>query len=230
MKSNLTTTLLATAVLFGASLPALAFERGNFIVQELSSKPAFAQNSSQDLLLRADDEGDTYLYVEQQQGALLTVFDVTEPEHIKLTASIPTETHGAYDFVTPIGGSSELIAFRDGSGTAILNFRKPKAPRLSIEGPAAQPTEMLGTAGYLSSSIPQIQAVAPVASQPRDLQLVETSKSPRLLQTFAGVTRQVNRPETGTIFLLGEGKVRVIRQLDAERQYDMDQAIKRNLN
>jgi hypothetical protein len=229
MKSTLTTTLLATAVLFSAALPASAFQRSNFIVQELSTKPAFAQNASQDLLLRADDDGDTYLYVEQQQGALLAVFDVTEPEHIKLAASIPTEAHGAYDFVAPIGNGAELIAFRDGSGTAILNFRKPKAPSLSpVDGPAANSTEILGTAGYLSSSIPQIPAAIP--SQPRDLQLVETSNSPRLLQTFAGVTRQVNRRETGTIFLLAEGKVSVIRRLDVERQYDMDQVIKRNLN
>lgn len=228
MKLNLNSALLATAVLCGAVLPASAYGRSSFIVQDLSTKPAFAQYNSQDLLLRSDSQGDTYLYVEQQQGALLAVFNVTEPEHIKLTASIPTEGHGAYDFVTPIGTAAELVSFRDGSGTAVLDFRKAKAPRLSaIAGAAANPTQILGSAGYLASSGAQLQGTAP---QSREIQLVETTRSPHLLNTFPSVTKQVERPETGTIFLLSQGKVQVIRSLNAERQYDMDQVIKRNLN
>src|SRR6202140_5096869 len=191
MKLNLNSALLATAVLCGAVLPASAYGRSNFVVQDLSTKPAFAQNTSQDLLLRSDSHGDTYLYVEQQQGALLAVVDVTEPEHIKLTASIPTEGHGAYDFVTPIGTAAELVSFRDGSGTAVLDLRKAKAPRLSaINGPAAHPTEILGTAGYLASSVPNLQATAP---QPREIQLVETTRSPRLLSSFHSGTRKDDR-------------------------------------
>ncbi|HWZ51697.1 MAG TPA: hypothetical protein VNW54_09560 [Granulicella sp.] len=228
MKLPLNTTLLAATVLLGAALPASAHERHNFIVQDLSTKPAFTQNTSQDLLLRSDNRGDTYLYVEQQQGTVLAVFDVTDPEHMKFVASIATEAHKAYDFVTPIGTSAELVAFRDGFGTAILDLRKAKAPSLSAaEGVAAKPTQILGGAGYLASSVPQLQATAP---QPREIQLVETTRSPRLLSTFPSVTKQVDRPETGTVFLLSQGKVQVIRSLDAERQYDMDQVIKRDLN
>jgi len=84
-------------------------------------------------------------------------------------------------------------------------------------------TEVLGTAGYLSSSIPQVHTVA---AQSRDIQLVEADRSPRELTTLTAVTRQINRPETGTVFLLAEGKVTVIRQRDAERQYTMDQELK----
>lgn len=231
MNSAIKNIVLASAVLVSAAstLTAFAFEKpkSNFIVQELSTKPAFAQNSSQDLLLRADDHGTTYLYVEQQQGALLTIFDVTDPQHIKLTAAVPTEARGAFDFVTPVGESAELVAFRDGSGNAVLDLRKAKAPRLSKADAAGHPNELLGGSGYLTSSFTQAEPVAP---EPRDVQLVETTGTPHTVVTVASVTRQINRAETGTIFLLGNGKVTVIRRIDAERQYAMDQELQRNLN
>jgi hypothetical protein len=65
--------------------------------------------------VQADDNGSTFLYVEQQQGAMLSVYDVTNPGRIKLEASVPTGAHKRFDFVSAIG-DSELIAFRDGSG------------------------------------------------------------------------------------------------------------------
>jgi hypothetical protein len=232
MRSEIKNILVATAVLVSAAattLPAAAaFFQPKLMVQSLSTNLEFAQNGSQDLLLRADDHGSTYLYVEQKQGAILAIFDVTDPDHMKLTTSVATEGHGAYDFVNPIGGSAELVAFRDGSGTAIIDFRKPKRPRISaVSAVTDQATEPLGTVGYLSSTIPQLHTVA---IQSRDVQLIETGRRPRVLTTLKGVTRQVNRPETGTIFLLAKGKVTVIRQRDAERQYTMDQEINKHLN
>jgi hypothetical protein len=227
MKHTIKNTLVAAVVLcsFGAAYtPASAYVRSNFVVQELSTTP---QNGSEDLLLRSAGDGNTYLYVEQQQGALLAVFDVTDPRHMKLATSIATEAHKTYDFVTPIGSGAELVAFRDGSGTAVLDFRDPKAPRLAVIGGPSNPVTLLGGSGYLAASL----AAGPaVPSQPRDLQLVEIENSPRLLNTFPGVTKQVGRAETGTIFLLGQGKVTVIRRLDTERQYEVEQASKRNLN
>jgi hypothetical protein len=226
MKSALKNILLAATVLTSAAattLPAAAFLSPKLVVQNLAP-----QTTSQDLLLRADGNGSAYLYAEQQQGALLAVFDVTDPAHIKLAASVPTEAHGAYDFVAPIGNTAELVSFRDGSGTALVDLRKPKAPRLSaISSNAAGVVEPLGSAGYLTSSIPQVQ---PVTAQPRTVELVESSRHPRVLTSLTSVTRQVERPATGTVFLLADGKVTVVRRLDAERQYDIDQIANRNLN
>ena len=45
-----------------------------------------------------------------------------------------------------------------------------------------------------------------------------------------GVTRQVNRPETSTIVLLAEVKITVVRQRDVERQYTMNQELKKHLH
>ena len=68
MRSVLKNILLAAAVLGTAAattLPAAAFLKPKLVVQDLAP-----QTTSQDFLLRADDNGPAYLYVEQQQGAL----------------------------------------------------------------------------------------------------------------------------------------------------------------
>jgi hypothetical protein len=227
MKQTIKNILLVTAVTFGTVFAqASTLPKTDFIVQKLSMNPEFARNTNEDLLLHDGDDGSTYLYVEQQQGGVLTIFDVTNPDHMKLVKSVPTETRGSYDFVTPLGGSAELISFRDGSGTAVLDLRKAKTPRMTlIQGPASLPTEILGTVGYLSLK----QHATPTASgQLRDIQLVETDQSPRLLTTVTGVTKQIARAETGTIFLLGEGKVTVIRRKDAEQEYAFQKALNQN--
>ena len=110
-----------------------AYVKANLVVQPL---PATAD--AQDLMLHADDNGSTFLYVEQQQGAKLAVYDVTDPAHMKLDASVETGARSSYDFVRAIG-DSELVAFRDGSGSAVIDLRKAKATTLTrIEGtPAA---------------------------------------------------------------------------------------------
>jgi hypothetical protein len=45
-----------------------------------------------------------------------------------------------------------------------------------------------------------------VAIQSRDVQLVQPVVGPCVLATLNGVTRKVNRPETGTIFRLAKGE------------------------
>jgi hypothetical protein len=47
--------------------------------------------------LYSDNSGSTYLYVEQQQGARRTAFDVTDPSKIKVvTSSLMTEFREYY--------------------------------------------------------------------------------------------------------------------------------------
>jgi hypothetical protein len=227
MKQTIKSILLAAAVIFGTIyVQASTLPATNFIVQKLSTNHEFLRNTSEDLLIRDGDDGSTYLYVEQQQGRVLTIFDVTSPDHMKLVKSVPTQAHGSYDFVTSLGGSAELISFRDGSGTAVLDLRKAKTPRMTlIEGTASLPTETLETVGYLSLTQ---HATPTISAQLRNIDLVETSQSPRLLTIVTGVTRQISRPETGTIFLLVEGKITVIRRKDAEREYAFQKALSQN--
>lgn len=227
MKNSIRMILATTAITFATTCALAATPaKSNFIVQALSTNPAIAQNTSQDLLLHNNTNGSTYLYVEQQHGAVLSVFDVTNPARMTLAASVHLDARGTYRFVTPIGSSAELIAFRDGSGTALLDLHKVKYPRvIPIARSVSVPTEMLGTAGYLSVAQP---AAATAPAQLRDVQLVETGTSPRLLATVADVSQQVTNPETGTIFLLGHGQVTVIRRLDSELNYAVQQVAREN--
>jgi hypothetical protein len=214
MNSAVKTALFSTALaLATAGYPAHASVKAKLVVQPLG--PSFATSAAEDMLLYADAQGSEYLYVEQQQGAMLSVFDVTNPAHIKLAASVETGMHRSYDFVSTVGNSA-LIVFRDGSGDAVLDLDQAKAPRL-IEAQAATATELLGTTGYLASTF---KPIAPLASQASSVQVVTTAgATPRVVTTVANVTKQASRPETGTTFLLGATGVTVVRQIDVERAY-----------
>ena len=212
---NKTALFSAALALATLTLQAHAYVKANLVVQPLA---ATATKDAEDLLLHADDNGNTYLYVEQQKGALLSVYDVSNPAHIKLQASVETGARSAYDFVNAMG-DKELIAFRDGSGNAVIDLHKAKTPRLmtiaGLDG-AMQETNRLGDAGYLAANI---QPVAPTATAPHMVQVVETESAPRLLATVPNVTKQATRRETGTTFLLGENGVTVVRQVNVEREY-----------
>src|ERR1700712_6026226 len=123
----------AKTALFSAALALtmVSNQANAYVRPNLAVQPLAATKDAQDILLHADDNGSTYLYVEQQQGALLSVYDVTDPAHMKLDASVETGARGSYDFVSGIG-NSELVAFRDGSGSAVLDLHKAKAPKLAM--------------------------------------------------------------------------------------------------
>jgi hypothetical protein len=199
MKLTIKSIFVPVAIAFATiCVQASPLAKGDFLVQTLSTSPDFLRNTSEDLMLHDSGDGSTYLYVEQQHGTILSIFDVTNPGRMKLTKSVRTEEHGSYDFVAPLGGSAELISFRNGSGTAVLDLRKEKNPHMTqIGGSSALPTEFLGTAGYLSPGEHTTQAVS---EQLQDIQLVETDQFPRLQTTIHAVKKQITRAETGTIF------------------------------
>jgi hypothetical protein len=210
----------------------MAFSQADAYVRtNLSVRPIAATTDAQDLMLHTDNNGSTFLYVEQQQGAVLAVYDVTDPAHITLATSVPIGAHGSYDFVGTIG-NSELIAFRDGSGSGVIDLRQATAPKLAmIAGAVPATPERLGDSGYLASSFLTAGPVAGAAAQPRSVQVVETATEvPHVVTTVAKVTKQVARPETGTTFLLGENGVTVVRQIATERSYEERLALWKTAN
>src|SRR6202167_4285771 len=94
----------AKTALFSAALAlTVAFNQADaYIKTNLVVQPIAATAGAQDLMLHGDDNGSTFLYVEQRQGALLSVYDVTDPAHTKLVASVQIGAHGSYDFVSTI--------------------------------------------------------------------------------------------------------------------------------
>ncbi len=168
--------------------------------------------------------GTQYLYLEQKHGARLAIFDVSEPAHIRLIASVNTGVAKTHDFVQPVGDALELIRFRDGSGSALLNLKKAKLPRIEkFETSAIDPIEMLGDSGYLAVTL-RIDAPR-FDLQRKDVQVVDSAANPHQLATVYGVTRTAEFSEAGTVFLLGSRGLTVVRRLSIEQQHAIEEMI-----
>src|SRR5467141_3926541 len=102
------------------------------IVERPAQLPELAQAPGQAMTLHATGDGRTILYIEQNHGARLAIFDVTDPAHVKQEGSARVDAPGSFDFVSPLGDYAELVRFRHGQGGAVLNLHKVKAPTLTM--------------------------------------------------------------------------------------------------
>src|SRR5258708_19890297 len=186
------------------------------IVVQPHDLPEVAQTPGNSLFLHSDGSGGTYLYIEQQQGARLIIFEVTDPSKIKLVGSIALTVPGAFDFVRPLDGHGELVRFRDNKGVALLDLHKVKAPSLRMISTLSDSgsTESLGETGFLMVNEPYNY----VRATPRDYQVVDISlpSEPVLLATVKEVKHEVVKDDTGTTFLLGSEGLTVVRRTTFE--------------
>src|SRR5258708_31337653 len=99
------------------------------IVTRPADLPELAREHGQAMLLHATGDGRTHLYIEQNDGGRLAVFDVTDPGHVKVEGSAQVDAPGAFDFVSSLGAYAELVRFRNGQGEAVraLQQRKHRA-------------------------------------------------------------------------------------------------------
>jgi hypothetical protein len=226
IKSTLALALIVTTAVLSAS-PAEAeihSKSKELVVTEARDLPEQAQTPGNSLFLHSDNEGSTYLYVEQHQGARLSVFDVTDPARIKLVVSTPLAAEGAFDFVRPLGYQAELVYFRDSRKEAVLDLRKAKRPVLRMISTVTDlgPAEALGESGFLVTS--QAHAYTPAVA--RDYQVIDVAASiPTQLATVNDVKHRVTNDETGTTFLLGSNGLTVVRRLSIENEYKEHQLL-----
>lgn len=197
----------------------LRSKSGEIVVMEPHSLPEAAQLGGNSFFLHSTDSGSFYLYVEQQSGAQLAVFDVTDPAHIKTVSTTPLNISGPFDFVRPLDGHAELIRFRDGKGVAVLELAKASHPTLHMVSNLMDPgqTQPLGETGFLAVNDPYNY----VRAVPRDYQVVDisTPSDPTLLTTVKQVKHQVANNDMGTNFLLGSEGLTVVRRLSVEADY-----------
>ena len=224
IKSTLALGLVVTAAVLATS-PAEAeihSKSNNLVVMEPHDLPEQAQAPGNSLFLHSDNAGGTYLYVEQQQGARLSVFDVTDPARIKLVVSMTLPAQGAFDFVRPLGYSAELVHFRDSQKEAVLDLRKAKRPVLRLISAMTYlgPAEPLGQSGFLVTT--QADKYTPAVA--RDYQVIDVASSiPTQLATVKEVKHRVTNDYTGTTFLLGSDGLTVVRRLSVENDYKEQQ-------
>lgn len=224
IKSTLALSLVVAAAVLPKSAAAAEIHSRSkdLVVIEPSDLPEQAQTPGNSLFIHADSAGTRYLYVEQQQGARLSVFDVTDPAHIKLAGTTPLAAGEPFDFVRPLGDRAELVYFRNSQKEAVLDLRRAKRPVLR-----GIPTvtdlgvaETLGENGLLVTS----QAHEYVPAVARDYQVVDIAASvPALLATVKDVKHRVTNDETGTTFLLGSNGLTVVRRPDVENEYKVQQ-------
>jgi hypothetical protein len=217
IKSTLALGLVVTTAAL-STLPAEAeihSRSKELVVMEARDLPEQAQTPGNSLFLHSDNAGSTYLYVEQQQGARLSVFDVTDPARIKLVVSTPFAAEGAFDFVRPLGDYAELVYFRHSQREAVLDLRKTKRPVLHVISTVTDlgPAEALGESGFLVTS----QAHIYIPAVARDYQVIDVAASiPTQLATVNDVKHRVTNDETGTTFLIGSNGLTVVRRLSIE--------------
>jgi hypothetical protein len=223
IKSTLALSLVVAAAVLPKSAAAEIHSRSkDLVVIEPSDLPEQAQIPGNSLFLHPDSAGTRYLYVEQQQGARLSVFDVTDPAHIKLVVTTPLAAEDAFDFVRPLGDHAELVYFRHSQKEAVLDLRRAKRPMLRVISTVTDlgVAESLGQSGLLVTS----QAHEYVPAVARDYQVVDIAASvPAQLATVKDVKHRVINDETGTTFLLGSNGLTVVRRLDVENEYKVQQ-------
>ena len=227
MNNTIKFTLTLGLAIAAAALPSTAnaeihSRSKDLVVMEAHDLPEQAQVAGNSLFLHSDNAGSTYLYVEQQQGGRLSVFDVTNPARIKLVVSKALAEDGAFDFVRPLGNNAELVYFRNGQREAVLDLRKAARPVFRVIPMATDfgSAEDLGKSGLLVTS----QAHAYVPAVARDYQVIDIAASaPTQLATVKDVKHRVTNDDTGTTFLLGANGLTVVRRLSAEYDYQVRQ-------
>jgi hypothetical protein len=195
---------------------------GNQIVEEPADLPEMAKTPGQALFLYQAADGETYLYVEQRNGAQLAIFNVTDPPKIKAVASVPVKAPGAFDFVRYLNDRTELVRFRDTQQLTELDLGEPKSPTLKIANTlGAGHTESLGQTGLVMIN-GHYRYVGGVA---HDYQLMDVSnpENPAPLATIKQVKHKVVNEETGTTYLLGSDGLTVVRRPRVGEDHKIEQ-------
>jgi hypothetical protein len=192
----------------------------NVILVPPTELPALARQSGDAMLLHDTNDGRSVLYVEQNQGAELAVFDVTDPGHVKSKGSVPLGASGIFDFVSPLGDQKELVRFRQDQGEAVLDLHSAMLPSLKqLPGLYSQGAiSPLGDGGFTVNGqggpIPKVADLQPI----RDYQVFDTLSSRDSTPVFEvkQVLEELSKQDTGTTFLLADGGLYLIRRPKAE--------------
>lgn len=206
----------------GALAAPAAYSRtsNNLIVVPPTDLPELARQTGEAMLLHDTIDGRTLLYIEQNHGTQLAILDVTDPGHVKGKGSAQIDAPGPFDFVSGLGDRAEVVQFRQGQGSAVLDLHKVNVPTLTkVQGLTLQGATMaLGNDGFIVTS----QADSNAQSA-QDAQVVVTASLGDLNHVFdIGELRQeLTKHDTGTTFLLTQSGLYVVRRPVVERESEL---------
>jgi hypothetical protein len=172
--------------------------------------PELARQTGEAMLLRETTDGRAILYVEQEQGARLAIFDVTDPVHIKGKGSVKLGSPGTFDFVSTVGSKQELIQFRQRGETAVLNFHNGELPNIEEFQGLTKP----GSVTRLGNDALIVAGHDTERPSARDYPVVDTASAQEFHSFFDGkqVRAEVSKADTGTTFLLADEGLYVVRR------------------
>jgi hypothetical protein len=215
------TLAVAAALTLTGNAEARNHPSNKVIVVRPTELPELARVAGQAMLLHETGDGRTLLYIEQDNGAQLAIFDVTDPAQIKVETAARLEAPGSFDFVSSLGDHAELVRFRHGQGEAVLNLHQVKAPTLTmIHGLDFQgPTELLGDDGFIAADLPKAQSDA----NDLNYRVVDLSDPlhPNPVADIKQVLEKITNDDTGTTFLLTANGLYIIRRPAVEEEYNI---------
>jgi hypothetical protein len=153
-----------------------------------------------------------YLYIEEDHGRNLAIFDVRNPARIKFRKLVSINAPAPFDF-EQLAPHTILIRYRDGSGEAILNLSDAKKPLLQLTSDKPTETYIIPVSNERAKQTGE--AVQDTAT-PRDYQIVAPNSQAPLI-TIKSVIQQRNDVGNETTYLLGATGLTVIRNIQGER-------------
>jgi hypothetical protein len=208
--------LIAGAAIAAIAAPAAqAMAWKNLIVVPPKDLPQLVRQGGDAMLLHDTVDGRTLLYVERGEGGRLAIFDVSDPAKVKNAGLVQLQMPGAFGFVAPVGDEAELIRFRLGQASALLDLQHAQAPVLrTMPSPTRQGAlSVLGSDGFIIST-----PVDSGAGAPRDYQVLDAANLQQLqpLSEVKQVRQQLDNAATGTTFPLTDEGLYLIRRPSAE--------------
>jgi hypothetical protein len=220
--SNFVRQTVIALVATGALAAPAAYSRtsNNLIVVPPTDLPELARQTGEAMFLHNTLDGKTHLYIEQNQGTRLAIFDVTDPSHVKGEGSAQIDAPGPFDFVSNLGDRAEVVQFRQGQGSAVLDLHKVNVPTLTkVQGLTLQgATTALGDDGFIVTSRSDSKA-----QSTQDAQVVVTASRRDLNYVFdiSEVRQELTKNDTGTTFLLTQSGLYVVRRPVVESQNEL---------
>jgi hypothetical protein len=216
--AQLTLTAVVALIFTGHAEARNRHSSDKVIVVRPPDLPESARVTGQAMMLHDTMDGRTLLYIEQNHGARIAIFDVTDPAHVKAEGSAQVDAPGSFDFVSSLGADAVLVRFRNGHGEAVLNLQKVKTPTLNmIQGLYFQGSmEFLGDNVLLVAKGPSVRSDA----NDTDYQVVDISNplQPNPITDIKQILEKITNDETGTTFLLTADGLYLIRRPAAEEE------------
>jgi hypothetical protein len=219
--SKLLIVVVALLVIVQASVQASAKQTSKAVVVDSPSDlPPSAQRPSEAMYMRSF-HGRVVLYLEQDQGRKLAMLDVTDPQKIRAVGEVSIDAPSPFDFAQDLR-DSVLIHYRNHSGFAVINFKNYKEPLLKQEPDYLHPSSVQSNGSNTLLFVSSTASASQTAITQKEVVSVADPTDSKPVATIRGVFQRLDRPESGTIFLLNEQGLSVIRCIATEKDYEQE--------